>query len=1445
MEPSEITAVRDPVERLAEEYLARRRRGEQPTVEEYAARNPEHAAMILDLFPALELMERLKPDPGEKSTAAETGTGRPPERMGEYRILRLLGRGGMGIVYEAVQETLGRHVALKVLPGHVLGDPTQRDRFRLEARSVARLHHTNIVPVFAVGEHQGVPYFAMQFIAGHSLEVILEDLRQLRGVAKHGPVRLDAGLASTVENRESLGLARSLLATGPDSEWPVATGPVPVVEPSNVSPEPDPLPRPAPSSSGSAALSSTAPGGYYRAAARIGLQVAEALAHAHDHGVLHRDIKPSNLLLDADGRVWVTDFGLAKLEGNEGPTRSGDLVGTLRYMPPERFDGWSDPRSDLYALGATLYELLTLRPAFDATSREQLVQRVLNDTPTTPRRLDARIPRDLETLTLKAIAREPADRYPTARAMADDLRRFLEDRPVAARRPRLIEHIWRWCRRNPSVATLLMMVAGLTVALAVGSTIVAMQLNRSRDGATSRLWETYRAQARALRTSRQAGQRFEGLESLSLAGKIRASEVLRDELIASLALVDLRLVRHLSTPPAGLAVIAFDERMERYAISDQRGQIAVLRTADDRELVRLAGAGSATSTLIFLPGGRQLLAVYETSDLPRLVAWDLDSAQELWHRTLPGTGIGASPDGRRIAVAGGEGSIDVLDAGTGRRLYGLRLDLWFDQCAFNPSGGLLAVTTAPDRAVRVFDVDREVVVWSAELDAPTRGVAWSEDGRLLAVGCDDYRIHVWDIERKQLVSALVGHENCITRLRFVGGSELLLSSTWDNATKVWDPVRGTMLVETLGTLVQASLDGRRLGMVDAEMRPGVWELAPRREFRMLQHRLAGNRTTRPYDLNSVDIHCDGRLLTSASVDGVVLWDTATGVQLAHLDIGPTGSARFSPDGSQMLTLGTAGLNVWPVRLVAGPVLRIGPPNLVAYEWGDVESNAVWDASGRRIAAVSRGRNQVFVCEMGCPEPVFRSGVHPGIRSVAIAPDGRLVATGTWRGRNVKVWDVATGAQVWEWQCISASVAFSPDGRWLVTATQTETPGPEPAPAGGYRLWEVGTWRPGATIPAAGPIGIVAFTHDGRLMAVNAAEGRVPFIDSATGRTVATLDPPPGAPRRTESLCFSPDDHYLALGTSAGVVELWDLWLLRAELAVRGQNWPGWPAPSEGSGELPNVTLRVHVKAADELPIPTRRTMQDSGTLVVQLEGVEWFTPARLGAEHAEAGRWNEAADAYARAAALRPGDRTVWHRHLLLRLKQGDLDGYRRGCAEARARLAGDAGRNAINDRTWFCTLGPDVSDLGALIGPAAALASAHPDDYAAQNTLGALLYRAGQYEEASTALEEAIRRHGQGGTALDDIFLAMARHHLGRDDESRLLLARADDWIRRAEAGQVGLPAIPAPLPWEVRLELDLLRSEADALVNQPARRVRLRLDQTVKQPTPHAQAPPFQTEK
>jgi serine/threonine protein kinase len=503
---SEADPQRDPLEVLADEFIRRQRRGESASIAEYAAQHPELAADIEELFPTIAVMERLKVHKQQGSGARVSLGGVRLERLGDFRILGEIGRGGMGIVYEAFQESLGRHVAVKVLPRQTLLTPSQLQRFQREAQTAARLHHTNIVPVFGMGEHDGFHYIVMQLIQGAGLDAVLATLRQpggrqpaVTGKSNSAPASQDTAQPPSSGRTEVSHLARALVEgrfTQPrrfDVECCDGSD-GPGQSPEEIAAADQPLPPAGKATEEFACDGDTKSDGdrqaapanlaaspahdppwqlgpaYWRSVATIGQQVAEALHYAHAHHTLHRDIKPANLLLDSQGVAWITDFGLAKAMEQENVTQSGAMVGTLRYMAPEQFSGRVDARSDIYSLGLSLYELLTLRPAFDDDSRSSLIARITHDQPPRPRKLNPAIPADLETIVLKTIAREPRDRYATAGELARDIESFLEDRPIQARRTSAAERLWRWARRNRALAGLAACTLALLAAVAVVAT---------------------------------------------------------------------------------------------------------------------------------------------------------------------------------------------------------------------------------------------------------------------------------------------------------------------------------------------------------------------------------------------------------------------------------------------------------------------------------------------------------------------------------------------------------------------------------------------------------------------------------------------------------------------------------------------------------------------------------------------------------------------------------------------------------------------------------------------------------------------------------------------------------------------------------------------------------------------------------------------------------------
>ena len=450
----------DPIGQIADSFVARYRKGERPSVEQYAAKHPELADEIRQVISTLVMMEEAKEECRDATqTLASVDTRidvTPPRQLGDYRILREVGRGGMGVVYEALQESLGRRVALKTLPAQAALNERYLKRFYREVQAAARLHHTNIVPVHGVGEDQGVHYFAMQFVEGHGLDRVILELKHLWEDDSVDTV--DGKMKSEGSDFSAERIGRSLLSGSwaQDGSKPaeVSSGDVPICNGTEGSGR-----QADPTKSGGL-------GHYWQSVASVAQQAADALDYAHAHGTVHRDVKPSNLLLDIHGNVWVTDFGLAKVQDQDNVTRSGDLLGTLRYMAPESLNGQSDARSDVYSLGLTLYELVALSPARDASHSRDLIRQARDGEVPSLRKVRPGVPHDLRTIVHKATCPEPSRRYQTAGEMAADLRRFLDNEPIHARRVLAIERLWRWCRRNPAIS-LTTGIAGLAILVTV------------------------------------------------------------------------------------------------------------------------------------------------------------------------------------------------------------------------------------------------------------------------------------------------------------------------------------------------------------------------------------------------------------------------------------------------------------------------------------------------------------------------------------------------------------------------------------------------------------------------------------------------------------------------------------------------------------------------------------------------------------------------------------------------------------------------------------------------------------------------------------------------------------------------------------------------------------------------------------------------------------------
>jgi serine/threonine protein kinase/WD40 repeat protein len=1181
--PSEF----DSLEEAAESFLERYRRGERPPLSEYTARYPELADRIRALFPALVVMEKvgsLGAEPGPLEARAALGTAKVPEQLGEYRILREVGRGGMGIVYEAVQESLGRHVALKVLPLHTALAPTHLERFRREAQAAAQLHHTNIVPVFGVGEHAGLHYYAMQFIQGQGLQQVLHELNNLRRTKTPALPQAVPGadpaaalsVATGLLSGHFPGRAKSSAQTSGDKPSPgggSGAGSTSVVVAGDESD-----------------LTAQSEAQYFRSVARVGLQVAEALAHAHQQGVIHRDVKPSNLLLDRSGTVWVTDFGLAKTTDSEELTSPGDIIGTLRYMAPERFEGVTDVRGDVYSLGATLYEMVTLRPPFEDTDRLRLMQRVSQEAPLPPRKLEPRVPRDLETIILKAMDRDPRQRFQTASALAEELRLFLADRPLLIRRSSVRERVWRWCRRNPLVTTLLGLVGVLLVTVAVVTSLAAWsaqrQLHRTQQAertATDRLFEALLTRVKAGQGSGRQGQRLDNLEALRQAAEIAhaqgrpAADVLHLRALAAacLALPDLSLEKDWEGSPSGTSGLGFDARFERYAWSFRDEGISVRRLEDHRELCRLptppSDVESRWADYQFSPDGRYLAAFYRLWG-PRhpLQVWDLQGSTERPAYSLDdAAGRPAfAADGRTLVVRRADGAVAVIDlpAGAQRR--------WYESIgaggalALHPGGRLLAVACGPAGRGRVQILDFETGAMARELALPAgeaAGLAWAPDGRLLAVACGppESQIYLWDGLSGRKEGELTGHRWEVQDVAFDETGRYLASFGWDMTLRIWDVGARRQILDleeirvlsfrTQGGLSAAGLAGPSGRHVQ------LWSFRP-----STVHRELHIPYKQPYFF---EFSPDGRW---AAVSGrwpggdMRLWDIRAGREVAHLP--DVECLLWDPRGDSYLATSADGLlrvTVPHARPTDGGASSpVGPPRRLKGLSEDLRDDwLIWvwaRPEGQRLITCSHSRSRIRVIEVG-PESarIIWQGRHVKVDGARHSPDGRLIATCSMEtGDRVRIWDADTGRLIHELPVGDAWLAFSRDSRHLYTVT-----GRHARRGAELCAWKVGTWESGRSVPlnritSAPPYLEVA--ADGTV-AVIWSMNEVRLLDPETLTELVTLAAP--KPDLTITFGFSRDGRTLG-ATSSETLHLWDLPALRRELRALNLDWQPSAATSE-------------------------------------------------------------------------------------------------------------------------------------------------------------------------------------------------------------------------------------------------------------------------------------------
>lgn len=1190
------------VSRCADEYLERLRRGERPTVAEYAHRFPHLAARLREYLPLVSMLEEAGPETLEGSLPNRTGRTKRspvPDQLGDYRLLREIGRGGMGIIFEAEQLSLERRVALKLLMAPRALDETGRARFQREARVASRLHHTNIVPVYEVGQAEGWWFYSMQFIIGRPLDAILQEIRRRRAIP-------DTPLASATEASSSASRA----ASRSSSRDAAPTTDSDVLSPLS------PPERGADGVGRSAARSSSPPlpegekgeiqtdplldslvtrllgsSDYFKQVAELLLQAADALAFAHQQGVVHRDIKPANLLIDASGLMWVADFGLARateLDDQDELTRTGDFVGTMKYMAPEQFRGRSDERSDLYSLGLVLYETLTLRPAFETSARWRLLRTDSDSSPAPLLSLDRNIPRDLATICEKCLEADSSRRYGSASELAEELRRFLRGEAILARPIPWWSRLGRWCRRNPVVASL---SAALFLAMVVGTSVAVWQATRYRAVAQSAQDGWNKADANATRASQLAD----------------AERTAREESDHNLYVAHMNLVQQaVESGNAAQGLRLLDQHRPRDNQPDRRGfEWHYWNQVLHRDVGEFERHGAALRSFSLSPAN-QFIAISgespggELSEDHAAVVQLCDAKTRRtlrrWPAGTPHIAALTFLDESRLVGGSARGEVIVWSVADGTEL-----GRWSAHRT-----GITALSATVDSSVLVVGtIDGVVSTWNVATmltesvpnkakGSPSPKPRWSwtgagrvmdldiaPDGQHVAGACFDRRVRLWELSSGRIVHELSGHTREVTTVAFGHARSAeqpadctILSGGADRTVRAWSSLTGETLwsretdseVEALAmTPHPAGQHGEWNGVLCAT---ADWHIAllPLEGIAPLPVKLVGHGGP----VHHLLVSRDGKRFFSASMEGTAReWSleqvTRSEVLMGHTD--QVFSASVSSDDRWMASVGRdRAVWRWDLQSRRGEVFV---PRL-----SSVAQVVEYSPTDGRLAVTPN--NNIWLLDESGQRTQELTGSKRFIHAIAWHPSGRWLAA-AGQDPVIRIWNTHDGSLVRQLSghtAIVRGLAFARDGNRLASCSDDRTlriwplsddlaseSDTDPIIATGHtgfvralvwdradeslfttssdgtiRQWHADDGHLRRTLGgSSGPLFKVHLSHDGRTLFSTGHDKQIHLLDLITGEQKTTLK---GHSQRISFLTLTHDGHMLITGGQDQTLRLW-------------------------------------------------------------------------------------------------------------------------------------------------------------------------------------------------------------------------------------------------------------------------------------------------------------------